>query len=266
MTWQRIALIVSLLALAALVAIFAPDKLADFRELIVGGLAFAAGAVVPAGTRARDDGDHRLHPRVVLMPLLLLTALAICGCANASGFTMDDDEMVNRIDNASGAEIVDPITSKNPETGEVTTTQPGRWRVITPSVSPLMAMLDMDGIHLVGEGKAAGLNVPGFGQLLSPADIDLASATFPIRDENGAVIFDENGEPITMTLNGLRVSASTVIAAQDAQIVAALEGNTAKTQAEAERYVRSLEAAGDITASVAEALMRYWVPSLPSGE
>jgi len=270
MTWQRTALIVALLALAVVVAIFAPDKLADFKELIVGALTFAAGTAIPLPKQS--NGKPRLPGSPLLLQGLAITlyALFIAGCANVPGFTMDDRALENRIDNAAGAEMVDPVTqtSTDPDSGEqVTTTKTaGRFRVITPSVSPLLAVLDATGINLAGEGKAAGLVVPGFGQLISPADIRLESATFPVRDEQGKIIFDQNGEPITMTLQGLNVTASTVIAAQDAQIVAALEGNTAKTEAEAERYVRSLAATGEITATVADALMRYWVPSLPSGE
>lgn len=124
-------------------------------------------------------------------------------------------------------------------------------------LAPSQLKQDSDGNWVTLPGPAGVLSyIPATGQVyvISPRDAEMEDVQFTPNPEPGKPAFSAKKLTLNMT------SPLAVHAEAYAHAVAALQG---LTQTEATARVQQMQAAGEITATVAEMLIRMFVPTLP---
>ena len=195
---------------------------------------------------AREEAQHRKDRSVTppaLTGLLMLTPLLLIGCATPTASNAITADGSTGIGTPSNIAVMDNdgLQSGSYQGGLPTNIKQdstGAW-MTTP-----------------GQGGAVVLTLPNgiSAYIWSPTDGSVASLT--VTPESPA------GEPM-LAMTGLQfnISAHAAIVAQMyADAMVALKD---MTQIEATRRVQELQAAGTITATVAEALIKAFVPTLP---
>jgi hypothetical protein len=192
---------------------------------------------------SRSESQHRKDKIVMLLAGLCLIPLLLTGCATPTA--------QNRVD-ANG--VLGAGTPSNIAVMDNAGLQSGSYQ----GGLPTNIKQDSTGAWMTtpGQGGAVVLTLPNgiSAYIWSPTDGSVASLT--VTPEPPA------GEPM-LAMTGLQfnISAHAAIVAQMyADAMTALQG---MTQIEATRRVQELQAAGTITATVAEALLKAFVPTLP---
>jgi hypothetical protein len=235
MSWQRTAFIVLVLAIAALVAIVAPEQVKEFDQWLYLAFGFAGGAAIPTGRGKRnvDGGPIRPH----LVALLILPALLV-GCANPTSTRMTD----------GGIETISKATNSARMIDEA-----GQWQADYVGYTPTQAVIDSTGgVDIQTAGIGTAMNLLGKLNLWTGRDVDMAGVEVGLTPD-GVMSF--KADRFTAT-------SSTVVKAYDTQLQAIATAIKDMTQAEATRYVDSLVAAGDITNAVADVAMQSLIPLL----
>lgn len=177
---------------------------------------------------------------------MLITLTLTAGCANVQGVRLTDD----------GNEAALTATNQGRlhlEAGPDGTLTSPRIDLTSQTSPPTLVWVDQDGI-VSGTTAVGGIVALGdIGQIWSPGDVEIADIT---------VTTDANGTP-TLKATGIKVNTSNQAAIWAAQISVVVAATESMSRIEADRYVASLEAAGKITAEVAQVVRDIYIPRLP---
>ena len=204
-----------------------------------------AGIVGIVAILTREEGQHRRDTLgKLLLGAICLTPLLLIGCASPTARNVVGADGVLGAGTPSNIAVMDNegLQSGSYQGGLPTNIKQdatGAW-ITTP-----------------GQGGAVVLTLPNgiSAYIWSPSDGQVGSIT--VTPDPPA------GQPM-LAVTGLQFNISahaTVLAGMYADAMTALQG---MTQIEATRRVQELQAAGTITATVAEALLKAFVPTLPT--
>lgn len=178
----------------------------------------------------------------ILIALLCLAAPAILpGCTHNQTSLLPTGELDQQTSTANAAVM-------NSE---------GLQQASYHGLAPSQLKQDAAGNWITMPGPAGVLSyIPETGQVyvISPRDAEMEDVQFTPNPEPGKAAFSAKKLTLNMT------SPLAVHAEAYAQAAAALQG---LTQTEATARVQQMQAAGEITATVAEMLIRLFVPTLP---
>ena len=135
----------------------------------------------------------------------------------------------------------------------------GTQQATNLGIGPTLLKQDSEGNWTNMPGPAGVLSyIPATGQmfLVSPADAMMTGVKFTPTPNPGEPAFEAD----TISFN-----ISEPLKQQVAAYIQAVQSLEGMTKTEAEARVAQLQAAGEITATIAEALLKYFVPTLPIG-
>ena len=169
------------------------------------------------------------HITTILIAALLV--LSITGCAAMTNTRINADEIATN--------------NQAPNVSEMT--PDGLQRSSYQGLGGTNAKIDKEGQWLMTPGTGSMIAKDGL-CVYMPGDMDIDSFVF-------------DGKSLTVT--GLRISNSDPLKVQGDVVAQALKEITNMTQIEATLKIEQMKLAGEITATVAEALLKSLVPMLP---
>jgi len=166
------------------------------------------------------------------LPMILACGFLFAGCQAITGTTIDADEIAT--------------TNQAPNVSEMT--PDGLQRASYQGIGGTNAKVDADGEWFMTPGTGSMIAKDGVCVYL-PGDMTAEGISY-----DGA----------TFTADSLTISYSAPLKVQGEAVAVALVEISKMTQIEATLRIEQMKLAGEITATVADALLKYFVPTLPS--
>lgn len=169
-----------------------------------------------------------------LLPLILLAA-SLAACANPPRVSLNDDAQDVAIHAGNTAHFTDQT-----------------WAANFTSATPTHALVDDEGMQLQTAGPGTSMAVRGLMSLWSPKNVTM----------RGVKVTTPDG--LSFEAAELDTNVSDVVAAHTAQVELLTAATAQMNRDEADRYIKSLEAAGRITADLATLARDVLLPGLPA--
>ena len=157
-----------------------------------------------------------------------------------------------------------PTTANLNKDAVTTTNQPSNvarftdsdWSASFPAVTPTHSMIDADGVHVQTGGIGTAMNAAGIVGLWSGKDVDM---------EGVLITHDPGTKQLSFKADKVHAGVSSVVQSYTEQVQQVMEATKEMTRIEADRYIKGLEATGQITSDLANVLLEFYSPRLPLG-